>query len=62
MNEVELLKMAIQITEIILSDSKNMVNGNTINRAKDLYRDSKVSDYTKLLMLIKKELTELTSA
>lgn len=62
MNEqvkIELLKLAIQITEIILNDSKATVTNNAITKARELYKDLNLSDYTKLLMLIKKELTEL---
>jgi hypothetical protein len=57
-SQIELLKMAIQVTETILND-KTAMRQDALYKAKDFCNDSDASDYMKLLMYIKQELSRL---
>ena len=60
MNEqtkVELLKLSVQVIETVLDD--DVLYNDTLYKAKCLYKDLDVADYIKLIMYIRKDLTEL---
>lgn len=57
-NNMELLKMAVQVTETILND-KGKLRADTEQKAELFFKDSTASSYMKILMYVKKDLAEL---